>query len=178
MLAGIRRREGLVVLRRRNRDGKTTLCRSVLSTPDRKTLSAFVPDPFVTREDLLKILLIEFGVIPVDDLMRGRLQGASRAELSYPLHRVPAVARSRSTRSPCCCSTKRRTLPVPLLEEIRILSDLEGTRKLLQVVLIGQPELTTALRRPHMRQLQQRVTTHCELQPLTREGVKDMSLTA
>ena len=64
-----------------------------------------------------------------------------------------------------------QNLSLSLLEEIRILSDLEGTRKLLQVVLIGQPELSTALRQPHMRQVKQRVTTHCELQPLDRDGV-------
>jgi hypothetical protein len=42
---------------------------------DRKTFSAFVPDPFVSREDLLKILLVEFGVVAVDDLVQDRLQG-------------------------------------------------------------------------------------------------------
>ena len=57
VLAGIRRREGLVVLTGEIGMGKTTLCRSVLGALDRKTFSAFVPDPFVTREDLLKILL-------------------------------------------------------------------------------------------------------------------------
>src|SRR6185503_7354652 len=64
-----------------------------------------------------------------------------------------------------------QNLSASLLEEVRILSDLEGTRKLLQVVLIGQPELSSALRLPHMRQVKQRVTTHCELQPLDRDGV-------
>ena len=58
VLGGIRRREGLVVLSGEIGTGKTTLCRSVLGALDRKTFSAFVPDPFVTREDLLKILLI------------------------------------------------------------------------------------------------------------------------
>src|SRR6187549_1997843 len=66
LLAGIRRREGLVVLTGEIGLGKTTLCRSVLAALDRKTCSAFVPDPFVSREDLLKILLVEFGVVPVD----------------------------------------------------------------------------------------------------------------
>ena len=171
VLAGIRRREGLVVLSGEIGTGKTTLCRSVLGALDRKTFSAFVPDPFVTREDLLKILLIEFGVVSVDDLMRGQLQGASRAELSYPLYEFLRSLEPLDGFAVVLLD-EAQSLPVPLLEEIRILSDLEGARKLLQVVLIGQPELTTALRLPHMRQLQQRVTTHCELQPLTREGVQ------
>src|SRR5262245_43305001 len=84
ILAGIRRREGLIVLTGEIGTGKTTLCRSVLQQLDRRTFAAFVPDPFVSREDLLKILLVEFGVVSVDDLVRGRMQGVSRAELSYP----------------------------------------------------------------------------------------------
>ena len=56
--AGIRRREGLIVLSGEIGTGKTTLCRTVLAQLDRKTFSTFVPDPFVTREDLLKMLLI------------------------------------------------------------------------------------------------------------------------
>ena len=170
VLAGIRRREGLVVLTGEIGMGKTTLCRSVLGALDRKTFSAFVPDPFVTREDLLKILLVEFGVVSVDDLVRGRLQGASRAELSYPLYEFLRSLEPLDAFAVLLLD-EAQNLPVPLLEEIRILSDLEGTRRLLQVVLIGQPELSAALRLPHMRQMRQRVTTHCELQPLGREGV-------
>ena len=170
VLAGIRRREGLVVLTGEIGMGKTTLCRSVLGALDRKTFSAFVPDPFVTREDLLKILLVEFGVVSVDDLVRGRLQGASRAELSYPLYEFLRSLEPLDAFAVLLLD-EAQNLPVPLLEEIRILSDLEDTRRLLQVVLIGQPELSTALRLPHMRQMRQRVTTHCELQPLGREGV-------
>ncbi|HET9466960.1 MAG TPA: AAA family ATPase, partial [Vicinamibacterales bacterium] len=84
--AGIRRREGIIVLTGEPGTGKTTLCRSVLAALDRKTFCAFVPDPFLSREDLLKILLVEYGVMSVDDLKSGRLSTASRPELSYPLY--------------------------------------------------------------------------------------------
>ena len=170
VLTGIRRREGLVVLTAEIGMGKTTLCRSVLAALDRKTFSAFVPDPFVSREDLLKILLVEFGVVSVDDLVRGRLQGASRAELSYPLYEFLRSLEPLDAYAVLLLD-EAQNLPVSLLEEVRILADLEGTRKLLQVVLIGQPELSSALQLPHMRQVKQRVTTHCELQPLDRDGV-------
>ena len=170
VLAGIRRREGLVVLTGEIGMGKTTLCRSVLAALDRKTFAAFVPDPFVSREDLLKILLVEFGVVSVDDLVRGRLQGASRAELSYPLYEFLRSLEPLEAFAVLLID-EAQNLPSSLLEEVRILADLEGTRKLLQVVLIGQPELSSALREPHMRQVKQRVTTHCELQPLDRDGV-------
>ncbi len=55
--AGIRRREGIIVLTGEPGTGKTTLCRGVLAALDRKTFCTFVPDPFVSREDLLKMLL-------------------------------------------------------------------------------------------------------------------------
>ena|SRR5688572_14493774 len=84
--AGIRRREGIIVLTGEPGTGKTTLCRSVLAALDRKTFCAFVADPFVSREDLLKMLLIEFGVMSADDMKSGRLHSASRPELSYPLY--------------------------------------------------------------------------------------------
>jgi general secretion pathway protein A len=86
LLAGIRRREGLIVLTGEIGTGKTTLCRSVLQHLDRRTFAAFVPDPFVSREDLLKMLLVDFGAVSVSDLKRGRLNGATRTDLSYTLY--------------------------------------------------------------------------------------------
>ena len=166
----IRRREGLIVLTGDIGTGKTTLCRSVLDHLDRKTFSTFVPDPFVTREDLLKMLLIDFGVMSVDDLKSGRLNGASRPELSYPLYEflnslVPLQAFA------VLVIDEAQNLSLPLLEELRILSDLQGSEKLLQVVLIGQLELQTKLKLPEMRQLDQRVVVRCRLDPLNRANV-------
>jgi general secretion pathway protein A len=170
VLAGIRRREGLVVLTGEIGMGKTTLCRSVLAALDRKTFAAFVPDPFVTREDLLKILLVEFGIVSLDDFVRGRLRGAPRGELSYALYEFLRSLEPLDAFAVLLID-EAQNLPADLLEEVRILADLEGVRRLLQVVLIGQPELSAVLQQPHMRQVTQRVTTHCELQSLDCEGV-------
>jgi general secretion pathway protein A len=171
LAAAIRRREGLIVLTGEIGLGKTTLCRAVLSQLDRKTFATFVPDPFVTREDLLKTMLIDFGVMSVDDVVKGRLKGASRHELSYPLYEfLQALAPLEAFA--VLVIDEVQNLSLPLLEEIRILSDLEaGGRKLLQVVLVGQPEFDEHLRLPRMRQIKQRVTVHCELGPLQRDGV-------
>lgn len=170
ILAGIRRREGLIVLTGEIGTGKTTLCRSVLQHLDRRTFAAFVPDPFVSREDLLKTLLVDFGVITVSDVIRGRFNGSSRSELSYPLYEfldslVPLQAFA------VLVIDEAQNLSLPLLEEIRILSELERREKLLQVVLIGQPELRSNLRLPQMRQVDQRVSVRCELAALDAEGV-------
>jgi len=163
--AGIRRREGLIVLSGEIGTGKTTLCRAVLAQLDRKTFSTFVPDPFVTPEDLLKMLLIGFGVASVADINGGRLQGASRQDLSYPLYEfldslVPLQAFA------VLVIDEAQNLSLGVMEEIRILAELEKREKLLQVVLVGQPELRDNLRLPQMRQVEQRVTVRCELAPL------------
>jgi type II secretory pathway predicted ATPase ExeA len=170
--AGIRRREGLIVLSGEIGTGKTTLCRAVLSQLDRKTFSTFVPDPFVTREDLLKMLLIGFGVASVADINGGRLQGASRQDLSYPLYEfldslVPLDAFA------VLVIDEAQNLSLGVMEEVRILAELEKRQKLLQVVLVGQPELRENLRLPQMRQVEQRVTVRCELTPLAFRDVTE-----
>ena len=170
LLNGIRRREGLITLTGEIGTGKTTLIRSVLQHLDRRTFSAFVPDPFVSREDLLKMLLVDFGVVSIADLKRGSLSGASRPDLSYPLYEfldslVPLQAFA------VLIIDEAQNLPLSLLEEVRILSDLEGREKLLQVVLVGQPELRAHLKLPELRQVDQRVSVRCELAPLGRDGV-------
>ena len=170
LLLAIRRREGLIVLTGDIGTGKTTLCKAVLERLDRKTFTTFVPDPFVTREDLLKMLLLDFGVMSIDDLKSGRMSSASRPELSYPLYDflkslVPLQAFA------VLIIDEAQNLSSELLEEIRILSDLESPDKMLQVVLVGQLELQAKLKLPEMRQLDQRVSARCSLQPLSREGV-------
>jgi general secretion pathway protein A len=170
LLTGIRRREGLIVLTGEIGTGKTTLIRSVLQHLDRRTFTAFVPDPFVSREDLLKMLLVDFGVVSLADLKRGSLAGASRPDLSYPLYEfldslVPLQAFA------VVIIDEAQNLPLSLLEEIRILSDLEQREKLLQVVLVGQPELKAHLKMPQMRQVDQRVSVRCELSSL---GLSDV----
>jgi general secretion pathway protein A len=170
LFLAIRRREGLIVLTGDIGTGKTTLCRAVLEELDRKTFTTFVPDPFITREDLLKRLLLDFGVMSVDDLKSGRMTGASHSELSYPLYEflkslVPLQAFA------ALIIDETQNLSLPLLEEIRILADLESPEKLLQVVLVGQLELRAKLKLPEMRQLDQRVSARCTLQALNRDAL-------
>jgi len=168
--AGIRRREGLIVLTGEIGTGKTTLCRSVLQHLDRRTFASFVADPFVAREDLLKTLLVDFGVTSMGDLARGRFNGASRSDLSYPLYEfldslVPLQAFA------VVVIDEAQNLSLSLLEEIRVLSELERREKLLHVVLVGQPQLRAKLKLSAMRQLDQRVSVRCELTALGASAV-------
>jgi len=171
LLSGIRRRESLNVLTGDIGAGKTTLCRTVLKNLDRQTFSAFVSDPFATREDLLKVVLVDFGIVSSSDLATGRLRGASRTELSYLLYEF------LDTLSPLQAFAvvfidEAQNLSLPLLEEIRILSDMDGRARQLQVVLVGQPELREKLQLPEMRQVSQRVAVRSAVVPLNCDGVE------
>jgi general secretion pathway protein A len=167
LLNAIRRRESLNVLTGDIGSGKTTLCRAVLQSLDRKTFSAFVPDPFASREELLKVLLTDFGVASVDDVTSGRLRHATRTELSYLLYEFLATLAPLQAFAVVIID-EAQNLSHQLLEEVRILSDADGQ---LQVVLVGQLELRERLMVPEMRQLDQRVSVHCQLQPLDIAGV-------
>ena len=170
LLVGIRRREGIVVLTGEMGTGKTTLCRAALYQLDRKTFTTFVPDPSLSREDLLRMLLVDFGEVSIDDLRRGRLSGASRPDLSYQLYEFLTSLESVDAFAVLVIDEAQH-LAAPLLEEIRALSELEAGRRLLQIVLVGQPELQTRLKQFQMRQIEQRVTMRCELRPLSKEDV-------
>jgi len=170
LLTGINRRETLSVLSGDIGMGKTTLCRTVLQHLDRQTLSAFVPDPFASREDLLKVILADFGVVSPEDLATGRLRGASRTELSYLLYEFLDTLAPLQAFAVVFID-EAQNLSVPLLEEIRILSESDGRSKPLQVVLVGQLELRDKLRLPEMRQLAQRLAVRCTIEALDRDGV-------
>jgi type II secretory pathway predicted ATPase ExeA/cell division septation protein DedD len=171
LAGGIRRREGILVLTGEVGTGKTTLCRAVLQSLDQKTFAAYVPDPFLSREELLKTLLVDFGVVSVDEIRSGRLRGATRTDLSYPLYDF-LISLQPLKAFAVVMIDEAQNLTSELLEEIRILSDLEHGQKLLEVLLVGQPELRSRLAAHAMRQLSQRISIRCELSPLVREDVK------
>jgi general secretion pathway protein A len=170
LLAAIRRREGLIVLTGEMGTGKTTLCRAALYQLDRKTLTTFVPDPSLSREDLLRMLLVGFGEVSVHDLKQGRLKGTPRADLGCQLYEFLTSLESVDAFAALVID-EAQNLSAPLIDEIRALSEMEAGRRLLQIVLVGQPELRARLKLQEMQKISQRVTTACELGPLTREGV-------
>lgn len=167
---GIRRREGLLVLTGDIGTGKTTLCRAVLRNLGRKTFSAFVPDPFASREDLLKMLLIDFGVMSIQDLTTGALKGASRTELSYLLSAFLETLAPLDAFAVVVID-EAQNMSLPLIEETRILSDSYGRRGQLQLVFVGQLELHAKLKLPEMRQVDQRVCVYSRLAPLSPDAV-------
>jgi type II secretory pathway predicted ATPase ExeA len=167
----IRRREGFVVVTGDIGTGKTTLCRALLEQVDRTTFTALVLNPFLSEKDLLKRILQDFGVISREEVKSGRLAGVSKQELidalqDFLLGLIPLHA------SAILIIDEAQNLPLPVLEQIRILSNLETDKeKLLQIILVGQLNLRTLLRSPEMRQLDQRVSIRYELKPLDAETV-------
>src|SRR5947208_3630173 len=86
----IRRREGFVVVTGDIGTGKTTLCRAILEQLDRKTFTALVLNPFLSEEDLLRIVLQDFGVVSRDEIKRGRLAGGG-ASVSFAPNAIDLV---------------------------------------------------------------------------------------
>src|ERR1700688_2364762 len=82
----IRRREGFVIVTGDIGTGKTTLCRAVIEQIDRTTFTALVLNPFLSEEDLLKLILQDFGVFSREEVKSGRLAGASKQDLIGELY--------------------------------------------------------------------------------------------
>jgi general secretion pathway protein A len=166
---GIRRREGFVVVTGDIGTGKTTLCRAILDQLDRKTFTALVLNPFIAEDDLLRLILQDFGVVSREEMRRGRLAGISKQELIETLNDfLLSLLPLRATA--LLIIDEAQNLPRTVLEHIRILSNLETDKeKLLQIVLVGQLNLKDVLRSPELRQLDQRVSIRYNLKPLTAE---------
>ncbi|HUE88906.1 MAG TPA: AAA family ATPase [Vicinamibacterales bacterium] len=165
LLAGIRRREGLLALTGDVGTGKTTICRALLRNLDQTTFSAFVPDPFASREDLLKMLLIDFGVAKIQDFTTGPLAHARRTELSYLLSSFLQTLMPLDAFVVVFIDEAQKMSP-SLIEEVRILSDAFTPQGQLQIVFVGQLELMDTLKSPGLRQVDQRVSVYCKLEPL------------
>ncbi|HYT74987.1 MAG TPA: AAA family ATPase [Vicinamibacterales bacterium] len=163
----VRRREGFVVITGDIGTGKTTLCRAILEQLDRKTFTALVLNPFLSEEDLLRLILQDFGVVSREEIKRGCLVGVSKQELIETLNEFLLSLQTLRAQA-LLIIDEAQNLPLQVLEQIRILSNLETEKeKLLQIVLVGQSNLKDLLRRPELRQLDQRVSIRFDLKPLS-----------
>ena len=141
--------------------GKTTLCRAVLDTIEKNIYTALLLNPFLTELDLLKTILSDFAV-PVP-------KSTSKQDLLNALNKFLISVLEKDGRAVLIID-EAQNIPLATLEQIRMISNLEThSAKLLQIVLVGQLELTDVLAKPELRQLQQRVSIKCELSPLSLE---------
>ncbi|MEO8077717.1 MAG: AAA family ATPase [Acidobacteriota bacterium] len=165
----LQRREPVVVITGEIGTGKTLLCRTVLQQLRRKTFLSVVNDPLLERDDLLKLLLRDFGVISQEP---AAVTTPARHELIEALHAFLRSLAPIQAHAVVIIDEAQHLKP-EVLEQIRLLSNIDDERgTLLQIILVGQPDLDALLARPELRQLQQRVSRRFRLEPLNRDEVE------
>jgi general secretion pathway protein A len=154
---GIEARKGFIVITGEAGTGKTTLLRRLMQSFGRHVQTAYIYNPHVTLTELLRLILTDLGLTNRTD---DRL--AMIAQLNEYL-----IKQLKQRNIVTLLVDEAQELSIEMLEEIRLLSNLEtDTQKLLQIVLMGQPELERKLDQPELRQLKQRVALRCRLDPL------------
>jgi type II secretory pathway predicted ATPase ExeA len=157
---GILGRRGITLLIGEAGTGKTTLVRAALQSDQLKGAEClYLSNPTLTRTEFLEFLAAGFALSPQ--------AATSKTTLLAELQRT-LVERRANGMLTALVVDEAQALPLDLLEEIRLLANIEtNTDKLLPVVLAGQPQLSERLNDPALKQLKQRVALRCDLQPLT-----------
>jgi general secretion pathway protein A len=172
LLQAITRKEGIVILTGDIGTGKTTVCRSVLERLDMTCFTSLLLNPFLSVEELLREILLDFGVVSRDAVRNGRLTTATKHDLVSTLHEF-LVSLIPIGGSGVLIIDEAQHLSPSVLEELRVLSNLETNHaKLLQIVLVGQLNLLDVLASPQVTQLDQRISMRATLSPLTRADVE------
>jgi type II secretory pathway predicted ATPase ExeA len=157
---GLSTPRGLTLLLGEAGTGKTTLLHAVLSEIDRGSSECVLMNhPTLKREEFYEFLAAAFGLGPEAAASKTRFLRDLRSHL---------MARHEAGQRSAIVFDEAQSLPYELLEEVRLLGNIETpTSKLLNVVLAGQPELAGRLNEPGLRQLKQRISLRCELGPFT-----------
>ena len=159
LLYGIRERKGFVQLTGEIGAGKTTLCRALLEQLDPRFSTALILNPALNADELMKAIATEFGL---------EVKGFDRLETIAAITEF-LFNQIKNRRETVLIIDEAQNLTEDLLEQVRLLSNIEtDDRKLLQIVLMGQPELRQRLNSPRLKQLRQRITVRYHLMPLTR----------
>jgi type II secretory pathway predicted ATPase ExeA len=161
LMYGIQTRKGFITLTGEVGTGKTTLVNRLLDwLHHRQTRTAFLFNSRMNSSQLFDFILAEFD-IPCESKSKSQ----QLLKLNHWL-----LERYRAGETVVLIVDEAQNLTFPVLEEIRLLTNLEtSTEKLLQIVLSGQPELEEKLRLPQLRQLRQRIMLRCHTSPLTAE---------
>ena len=158
LLYGIDQSEGFICITGEVGTGKTTICRTLLERLGSETEVAFLFNPSRSGIELLQDISAEFGLTST---------GRSRSALAGELNRF-LLQKKREKRRVLLIIDEAQNLSESTLEQVRLLSNLEtSSSKLIQILLLGQPELDRKLDSPELRQLRQRISVRWSLHPLT-----------
>lgn len=162
LLYGISQRKGIIVITGEIGAGKTTLCRFFLNQLGGNVKTAFILNPCFSDLQLLEAIIKDFGITP-------RIK--SRLSFVWELNRF-LLNESERGNNVVLIIDEAQNLTPKVLEQIRLLSNLETDKdKLLQIVLVGQPQLNHKLNLFELRQLQQRIMVRYHIAPLDKEEV-------
>ena len=157
LVYGVRSGKGFVLLTGEVGMGKTTLLHALLGQLDEATASAFIFNPRLDPLDFLHVLFEELGI---------EQECATKAEYLLALNRFLIERLEAGDPTPLLIVDEAQNLSTEMLEEVRLLSNLETPRsKLIQIMLVGQPELKDLLAKPELRQLRQRIALRHDLKP-------------
>lgn len=160
---GIQERKGIIVVTGEVGTGKTTLCRKLLSKASKNVSVSLVLNPDFSEIEFLQMIIRDFGI---------RTREQNKLELMNILNQF-LIKESKKNRKTILIIDEAQKLSPTQLEHIRLLSDLETTKeKLLQIILVGQPELNNKLDLAELRQLNQRIAIHFQIQPLEKNDIQ------
>ena len=163
LLYGVQERKGFMVLTGKVGTGKTTLLRALCQRLNGQSAIAFVVNSALPFDELLEYILEDLGIAK---------PAGSRAQRLIALNNF-LIERERAGQNTVLIIDEAQNLDSATLEQIRLLSNFEtSTTKLLQILLVGQPELKAKLNRPELHQLKQRVGLRCQIPPLTLEEAR------
>ena len=164
LLYGIERDGGFVLLTGEVGTGKTTVCRCLLDEIPETTDVAFILNPKLTVEELLATVCDEFGISYPDGNTSVKVIVSRINDYLLDVH-------TRGRRAVLIIE-EAQNLSADVLEQIRLLTNLEtNQRKLLQIIMVAQPEITEKLSQPQLRQLSQRITARYHLRTLSQKDV-------
>jgi general secretion pathway protein A len=164
LIYGIQQRKGILEITGEIGTGKTTLCRALLNNLDKKIKTAFILNPSFSEVQLLQLIIEDLGIA-----VKTKTKMHLISELNKFLIKEAAIGGNV-----VLIIDEAQNLKATQLEQIRLLSNLETEKeKLLQIILVGQPELKDKLNLPQLRQLNQRISVKYHIQPLDRNEIKD-----
>ncbi len=164
LIYGIKNREGFIEVIGDVGTGKTLLCRALLALLGEETKTALILNPPFTDVELLEMIMEDLGI---------QERGGTRKETLDIINGF-LFKQYAQGKNVVIIIDEAQHLTIDMLEQIRLLSNLETEKKkLLQIVIVGQPELEEKLRSPQLRQLDQRIALRYYLEPLKPREVKD-----